>query len=531
MAESSGEIYKAKRKTENQRPWLILMLVFSALLLLPSIVLLYQNLQFKLPISGNISEAWHDGLWQFLQRVPLNLSRKTVSILADGLSWLATGGLLLCYWQLLLQQKTPRQPEETSWTSGRVWAWCLGISSVLLAVVPFHSRDVYGYINRGVQQAFYGINPYKVAVGEMPGWQNDPVFQNHWVDNPCPYGFFYAKLAKGLAFLGGHEFWTSFLVFKVSVVLVHLGIVWLLYQFAIRLNRPSPVWLMALYALSPLVLLQQIANGHNDGFLALGLIGALMLLFQNRFQLFAWPTLLLSVLTKYSSLLAAPFMLVYAIRKREWKNLAAGSLIALSLLLAFAFCYLQDWQHMPWDRMAENAGKSQHSIQAALARVVYYLALPFTSNAGDLLEMTRSVLKKIFLFGFSVFYGVRVWRFWQNSLDNEKIRDRLLYEVALTMSVYLLLASAKFHAWYLGMILPVVFLLNPDIQKHRRLMLAVFWVSVFQLLAFTPLENIHIVGPLLLIVLPICLSQKKIRPKNAASESQFRSAPPMRSRR
>jgi hypothetical protein len=65
-------------------------------------------------------------------------------------------------------------------------------------------------------------------------------------------------------------------------------------------------------------------------------------------------------------------------------------------------------------------------------------------------------------------------------------------------------ASAKFNAWYLLTLLPLATLLPPH-GKTARLM---YYLSLAQLLAFTPLENVHILNALLLTGVPVWLSHR-----------------------
>jgi hypothetical protein len=76
---------------------------------------------------------------------------------------------------------------------------------------PFHSTDVFGYINRGWQQAHYHLNPYVHTVAETPGWREDPMMWEHWIYNPNPYGFLFTLLARLLCLLGGGNWWATLL--------------------------------------------------------------------------------------------------------------------------------------------------------------------------------------------------------------------------------------------------------------------------------------------------------------------------------
>ena len=105
---------------------------------------------------------------------------------------------------------------------------------------------------------------------------------------------------------------------------------------ALELRRP---WL-ALYLTgwNPLLLFHLVANGHNDGLLALLLLLALRVLIGGSEQK-AWlsgPVLAMSVLVKYASVLAAPFMFVWFAKTRQYRQLALGILAGVAVVALFA---------------------------------------------------------------------------------------------------------------------------------------------------------------------------------------------------
>jgi hypothetical protein len=85
--------------------------------------------------------------------------------------------------------------------------------------------------------------------------------------------------------------------------------------------------------------------------------------------------------------------------------------------------------------------------------------------------------------------------------ESPKLQVILLWAMTVLMVSFLLIASAKFHAWYIGSFFPLLCLF-PKGQFFQRLGV---WLSVFQLGAFTFLENVHILNALLLNGVPLLL--------------------------
>ncbi|MGE0200403.1 MAG: hypothetical protein AB7P76_05485 [Candidatus Melainabacteria bacterium] len=470
-----------------------------ALLLIPTALLVITGFQQGWPdgwdawLSGHITMAWQ-GEGRLLKDAGL-----TAVIAAMG--WL--------YWrhsQCWLNQ--PDRPVSLR----RILMSILPGLLLLTLVVPFHSSDLYGYINRGVQQAVFHVNPYLVTVGQMSGWQDNPLFHEHWVFNPSPYGFVFTRLADGIARLSPDHFTGIFLSFKllnVLVFLLTLHAVWRLTTI-LKPAHNHPRLAAALTGFSPVLWLHLIGNGHNDLLMTLLLLWSLLALFSRQKTWLCLPLLLLSVLIKYASLLALPFILIRLIRLRAWRALLTGSLIAIMFFIAFAAGYWpQAGEHWPLAQMGGNASMSQHSLHSALSRAVYYFGLMF---GQDWLAAARGFFKALLWGLFAAFYGWQLVRFWRHSRQTQSA-EALVQTIALVLLAMVAFASSKFHGWYTGMFLPLTFCL----PVTSRLFRFAYAFSLVQLLAFTPLENLHVLNALLFLGLPLWFS---LRPAGRAQPHQ-----------
>jgi hypothetical protein len=378
-------------------------------------------------------------------------------------------------------------------------------SVLLIGVIPFHSSDLYGYLNRGFQQSVLHTNPYTTPVAAIPQWEQWSFLQNHWIYNPCPYGFFFAQLAKGLTSWVGSHFFGAVLLFKTFNVLLVAGTAWLLYQLVERFGVRRPALALYLFALNPLVLLHAVGNGHNDILMIFLLMVSLWATTSQRARVWTWPLLLLSVLTKYASLLFGPFLLVLFIKKRWWPSLLIGLVLSLALLMILGAPYVQLGHPWPWRDLLDNAGKSQHSIIDMLATIVGLGAGFLDGGKHGLFsetvwKQTISGLKPLFLTGFAGFYLFWWWRFCQKP-PKDGLLVALLQPAVTTMLVLVALAGAKFHPWYVIMFLPLALLLEEQSRIRRFSLLFGF----IQLAGFTVLQNLAVINVLLLTLLPAVL--------------------------
>ncbi len=477
-----------------------------ALLLIPTAHLLLTTGFSDLQISNQIEEAWRPEFFESLK----NTSPALGKIIIHGflfsvigiIAWLYHSGSRL--WPKTAEVSTPNTPPASF---QQILFWTSLFSFLLLFVIPFHSKDIYGYINRGAEQAFYGLNPYLHPLSDVPNWQNSAMFHEHWVDNPSPYGFFFTRLAHRLCQFSGENFFFAFFIFKLNSVLLHLGSTYLIYLIGHRLNLSRPEFGAFLYGWNPLILLQIIGNGHNDLWVSFGVLLAIGVLRLPSWRWLVFPLLAVSIFTKYASILVLPFILIAFIRWKNWKTLAMGIPAALAITLALGWPYLQDWQHLPFDDMAKNAGMTQHSLNSMLSRLVYYMAQWPLGNNLFSIESLRQFFKPLIWGGFALFFGFQCVRFWQ-SFKTFKTKETplaygtLIYPMVLVLLVMITIASSKFHAWYLAMFFPLIFLLEENTWPRRFGLL----LSYFQLLAFTPLQNIHVLNYLLLTGVPLAWS-------------------------
>jgi hypothetical protein len=479
--------------------WLKQSVGLYALFLLPTLLLIVCAGQSDASISAHMSGVWQAAFWHIpglkptASRVILDI---VDAVVIAGLGWLFFQG-----WRYWAQAPLPENEQARQRLSRSVLVWVAVCGAVLLVVIPFHSSDMYGYLNRGFQQSVYATNPYLTPVVRIPGWQQNPLFHPHWIYNPCPYGFFFARLAGAMTALCGPSFVAAFLAFKALNWLSLLGTTALILHLGRRLGLQRP-WLAAYaFGANPLILLHVMANGHNDILMVFLLMASLWALSTDRGRWASLPLLMLSVLVKYASLLALPFVALYLVQRRDFKALLGGGLLGLLLLAGLAAPYIDPHQAWPWADMLDNAGKPQHSLVDLLARAVYYPMKWGHGSAAEGMAWVLKVLKPIFWGGFALFYLRQIWVFARQKADLAAI----ILSTGVALAVMVALISAKFHPWYTVMFLPLLLLL-PEGNRWRQFGQT---FSLFQLAGFTIFQNLPVVSPLVLTVLPLVLAFRR----------------------
>ncbi len=426
--------------------------------------------------------------------------------------WPSVIGLLALY---MLGYRSLKQRPNTPTTI--IVAFAGFIALMALLITPFHSTDIYGYVNRGWQQLAYGLNPYVSVVDDIPGWDFDPMITNHWVNNPCPYGFLYALIAKWLCIPAQGNLGITLLVFKGFNLLVHGLIGWLVWLSAKALKSNHPERALYLYLWNPLILLHQLSNGHNDIVMALFITLAGYLAIR-RSWLWVIPALVAGTLIKYAAAVLIPLAFIYIIHHKGWRTALEGCLISGLLFLALGGPFLGEISQMPLDKITSNATITHSSFHS----VFFSLYKEFTKLVPalyDSRELIRTLLKYLILSIYALFYGLQLWKASRKPLS----RPAFIQQATLILLGLVCFASLKFYPWYLGMFFPLALMLPSGNLVHRLMLI----LTGFQLFAFTFIGQAHILNYLLLIAAPIALAfwakslQKEDRkkPKQAPSAS------------
>ena len=384
-------------------------------------------------------------------------------------------------------------------TSQVVWFAAL-FCVTCAAVYPFHSTDVFGYINRGWQQVHYHMNPYVYTVAEVPGWRDDPMIWDHWIYNPNPYGFLFTLLARGLTLLGGGNWALTLGLFKLTNAAAYALTGWLVWAGARHLGHERPMLALYSFLWNPLVLLHHIANGHNDILIGCALALAAYLVVTGR-DVWVLPALAAAVMLKYAPVLLAPAALVYVFRKRGWKTTALGCLLAAFVAAAAAAPFLADWRQFRLEDIRDNAMLIDNSLHSFLIHIYTNLA-HLVAPLMQFKEAVNSGIKALLRVGFAVFLVLIYLRFLKRSSAG-----RLLELWALVMLLLMCVVSSKFNAWYMGMLLPPALFL-PERHWLRRLTLL---LTTAQTLSLTFFKQAYILNYFAMILVPALIVFRQVR--------------------
>jgi hypothetical protein len=346
--------------------------------------------------------------------------------------------------------------------------WLVGVISLIaFATAPFDSTDVSVYINQGWLQTHYHVNPYNTCVSEIPQWMHDPMLKQHWTNSPCLYGPLFAAITAAITMVGQNNYLLNVFLFKTLNLACHIGIALLLFSSVKAMSsKEKSIEAVFLYGVSPFILLQQVANVHND--LILTFFSCLALFFViKRKYLFVVLACIAGAAIKYISILLLPGFALLLWRSASRKVFLASLLIGFIPAIAISSFYFPtiDAHH--------------------LELILTYVMVP-VGNLRSLLEYLRitqldqdfSILANL---AYLIFFVV-TFIGWLKT-KQESLLSTMIHDFVLLLALYLCAVTAHLYPWYIAMFVPLGLLITEDC-KVRRFSIIVSCTMLFSLLWF-----------------------------------------------
>ena len=241
----------------------------------------------------------------------------------------------LCYGMLYQQ-----------WQSKGTFPWKkIGVLALICTLAyPFLSHDVFKYLFSARMVVDYGLNPHTTSPDMVPGTDLWLRFMR-WINTPSPYGPVMTALAIPYYLLGLKKLTMSLLLFKLDQLAWYAIAILMIGNIARVLGKTKKEVVRAqlFFALNPLVLVEWLANAHNDAPMIALLLISIYLLAASR-RLLATIALALSIGIKYVTVLFVPFL---ASRKPRQRITLAIRWLYVALAVT-PLLYRYQGQFQPW---------------------------------------------------------------------------------------------------------------------------------------------------------------------------------------
>ena len=216
--------------------------------------------------------------------------------------------------------------------ANQLWWLIFATVVILFLSYPAFSHDLFNYIFDAKIVAFYRQNPYKVKPLDFP---DDPMTRfMHWTHRPSVYPPLWISLSVVPFVFGFGKFLLQLFAFKAMMAGFYLGTIWLIWKISEVLSPKQKIFNLAFYAFSPLVLIESLVSGHNDGVMVFFALLAFYLLLKKKpfLSFLSW---FFSIGIKYITAFLFPVFALLAWRKIRVKKLDYQKLIIVAILFLF----------------------------------------------------------------------------------------------------------------------------------------------------------------------------------------------------
>lgn len=204
----------------------------------------------------------------------------------------------------------------------------IAVSVLILSYPAVISYDIFNYMNTAKVTYEYHENPYIVMPIDIPN--NTYNLFTRAANKTALYGPVWIALTSIPHFLSNGNFIISMYLFKILVAIFYGGICYLLWKLS------KDAYIVAFFALNPLVLLETFVSSHND---VVMMFFALLsyYLFAKKRMLLGMGAFILSILIKFSSIFLLPVVIYlifsyYSKRKIDWQRMYIFSAILMGII-------------------------------------------------------------------------------------------------------------------------------------------------------------------------------------------------------
>lgn len=319
-----------------------------------------------------------------------------------------------------------------------VWTFPVVFSTTLVLAQPAMARDLYHYIMEGRILWHYGGNPLVDVPYQYPSDPFLPVLDRWQLHYATPYGPIWLLLTWLPQTLVGNHPEELLIAYKVLSLVFLFGTAYVV-RMIVREVHPGHERLGVILLLwNPMILISVALNGHNDSVMMFFALLAVYFAIKRRWSL-AMPLLMLSVLTKYVTVLLLPVFLVYALShgRKERKDVAIGTLVAGVIAFAFMAPFWEGFNTFGAYRDSQSSWFI-NSMPELMTR---------TLDGAFGRSTARIIARGISLAMFAPLYGLVLWRLRKGA--------GFLLSSYQVMFVYLLVGSTLIYPWYATWILPL----------------------------------------------------------------------------
>lgn len=320
----------------------------------------------------------------------------------------------------------------------QIYKYVLAISAIFVFVVPFWSSDIFYYLGIGRLESKYKQNPYYVDMktyvdNNNVNIESDTVMQkgynNYWSNTTVVYGAFWTFICSVVSALSLGSVDFGLLLFKILNLIIHILNCYLIYKISRKKIFPL------IYGLNPFILIEGIANVHNDLFVVFFMLLAIYEVFRKKKLTLGLLSLALATDIKYFSVLLLPFLIVYHFRDENIKTRIFKCIKFGIIFLAFAIIpyliYIKDL----------SVFLGIYTQNEKLAKGLYLFVSTYFNGSGNAVEIVKTTAYFLFTALYATTCLVTIFA---KKVTFYKLNRELFYYLI----AFLFLLITNFQPWY-----------------------------------------------------------------------------------
>ena len=349
--------------------------------------------------------------------------------------------LAICYFFIV------KNRDKLFKTNKQMYIFIAIMSIIFVIIVPFLSSDVFYYLGVGRLDSAYGQNPYYVTIqdfvesGDNSQYlEQDTVlakgYENDWGSTTVVYGPVWTLICKIVAGISFGNIDISLLLFKLLNMVIHLVNCYLIYKIT------GKKLFVLLYGLNPYILIEGIANVHNDIYVVTCILASLYFLLKKKNIIVSIVFLALATAIKYFAILLLPFIIIYYFRDKKpgerLKNCILYGMLFVLIVVITYLLYIQDIQVL-----------SGIMTQQEKFTKNFYIILMEYFDIPNLVTNVNRILLISFIIIY--FFTCLTLLFKKQITFREEMRKAEYFLI-----VFLFLLITNFQPWYIMWLFPVM---------------------------------------------------------------------------
>lgn len=328
-----------------------------------------------------------------------------------------------------------------------------GVSIIFIAMIPWHSSDIFYYMGVGELNSVYGQNPYYETIKEYET-KNPEVIEedtimkqgyiNYWSNTTVVYGPIAQLVFSSITKISFKNLDFCMFLFKLLNIIVHILNCYLIYKITKKLK------FSIIYGLNPYILMEFFGMVHNDIIVVFLVLLSLYFLLKKKQILPSVIFLALATGIKYFTLLLLPIIILYYykdeenILKRILRCIQYGLIFIVIIMLEYLIYFRDNTiftaMMVQTDRYCKSFYAGLYSI-ALKNKKVGYNVFGKTYLIGEICKFTRNIM-------FAIFAIIYI-KFCIDLLLSKEIKIQKTFRKYSFCLLLFIMSLSNFQQWYL----------------------------------------------------------------------------------